>query len=129
MPAQANTAAVLPVGSSTEEEEMEVQEMFERLQAQIGTAEQRNSERFEEIGKRFDQVDKRFDQVREEIKDTKHDIIAYVDKRIEDVDKRIEGVDGRLRTIESTQAEIKGKLDFVESYLLGCNDTRTAPAE
>ena len=50
-------------------------------------------------------------------------------KRIDDTNKRVDGLDGRLRTIESTQAEIKGKLDFVEMYILGRNDTRTAPAE
>ena len=55
--------------------------------------------------------------------------IDETNKRIDDTNRRIDGIDGRLRVIESTQAEIKGKLDFVESYLLGRNDTRTAPAE
>ena len=66
------------------------------------------------LGKRIDDTNKRIDDT---------------NRRIDDTNRRIEGIDGRLRTIENTQAEIKGKLDFVESHLLGRNDTRTAPAE
>ena len=42
---------------------------------------------------------------------------------------RIDGIDNRLRSLENGQAEIRGKLDFVEAYVLGRNSTRTAPAE
>ena len=77
------------------------------------------------LGKRIDETNKRIDETNKRIDDTS----AALVKRIDDTNRRIDGIDGRLRVIESTQAEIKGKLDFVESYLLGCNDTRTAPAE
>ena len=57
-------------------------------------------------------------------------------KRIDDTNKRIDGLSGRidgigarLRALENGQAEIRGKLDFVEAYILGRNDTRTVPAE
>ena len=70
------------------------------------------------LGKRIDDTNKRID-----------DTSAALVKRVDDTNRRIDGIDGRLRVIGSTQAEIKGKLDFVESYLLGRNDTRTAPAE
>ena len=63
------------------------------------------------LGKRIDDTNKRIDRVSESL------------------GARIDGIDGRLRTIESTQAEIKGKLDFVEAYILGRNDTGTVPAE
>ena len=55
--------------------------------------------------------------------------IDDTNRRIDDTNRRIDGLDGRLRTIENTQAEIKGKLDFVEAYMVGRNDARTAAAE
>ena len=73
------------------------------------------------IGRRIDDTNKRID-----------DMNDTLDKRIEGMGNslgaRIDGIDGRLRAIENGQAEIKGKLDFVETYLLGRNDTRTVPA-
>ena len=70
------------------------------------------------LGKRIDDTNKRIDDTNRRIDNINQSLSA-----------RIEGIDGRLRTIENTQAEIKGKLDFVESYLLGRNDTGIAPAE
>ena len=70
------------------------------------------------LGKRIDDTNRRID-----------DTNRGIDNINQSLSARIEGIDGRLRTIENTQAEIKGKLDFVESYLLGRNDTGIAPAE
>ena len=103
------------------------------------------------LGKRIDDTNKRIDETNatlvkriddasaalgKRIDDTSaalgkriDDTSAALGKRIDDTNRRIEGIDGRLRTIENTQAEIKGKLDFVESYMVGRNDTRTVPAE
>ena len=82
-----------------------------RLEARLG---KRIDDTSAALGKRIDGTNRRIDDT---------------NKHIGDTNKRIDGIDGRLRAIESTQAEIKGKLDFVESYLLGRNDTRAAPAE
>ena len=99
------------------------------------------------LGKRIDDTNKRIDDTNRHIDDTAaalgkriDDTAAALGKRIDDTNNRIDGIsnnlgnridgiDGRLRAIENGQAEIKGKLDFVEAYILGRNDTRTAPAE
>ena len=69
------------------------------------------------------------DRLGKRIDDTSTALGKRIDRVSESLGARIDGIDGRLRTIESTQAEIKGKLDFVEAYILGRNDTGTVPAE
>ncbi len=77
------------------------------------------------LGKRIDDTNKRIDDTNRRIDDTG----AALVKRIDDTNKRIDGIDNRLRALETGQAEIKGKLDFVEAYILGRNAPETAPAE
>ena len=69
-----------------------------------------------DIDKRFDGVDRRFDGI---------------DKRLDGIDSRLDGIDSRLRSVEQGLAEAKGKLTFVESYILGRNEPEPgkAPAE
>ncbi len=79
--------------------------------------------RFEDrLGKRIDDTNRRID-------DTNAALVRLVDDTGSALGTRIDGIDRRLRTPENGQAEIKGKLDFVEAYILRRNDTRTAPAE
>ena len=85
------------------------------------------------LGKRIDDTSaalgKRIDDASAALGKRIDDTSAALGKRIDDTNRRIDGLDGRLRTIENTQAEIKGKLDFVEAYMVGRNDARTAAAE
>ncbi len=76
-----------------------------------------------DIDKRFDGVDRRFDGV-----DRRFD---GIDKRLDGIDSRLDGIDSRLRSVEQGLAEAKGKLTFVESYILGRNEPEPgeAPAE
>ncbi len=69
-----------------------------------------------DIDKRFDGVDRRFDGI---------------DKHLDGIDSRLDGIDSRLRSVEQGLAEAKGKLTFVESYILGRNEPEPgeAPAE
>ena len=78
---------------------------------------------FDGVDKRFDSVDKRFDGV-----DKRFD---GIDKRLDGIDSRLDGIDARLRSVEQGLAEAKGKLTFVESYILGRNEPEPgeAPAE
>ena len=66
-----------------------------------------------DMDKRFEGVDKRFDAI---------------EKRF---DERFDGIDARLRSVEQGLAEVKGRLAFVESYILGRTETAAgeAPAE
>ena len=92
------------------------------------------------LGKRIDDTSaalgKRIDDTGAALGKRIDDTGAALGKRIDDTNKRIDGlsaridgIDDRLRTLENGQAEIKGKLDFVELYIVGRNDTRTVPAE
>ena len=92
------------------------------------------------LGKRIDDTNKHIDDTAAALGRRIDDTAAALGKRIDDTNNRIDGIsenlgtridgiDGRLRALENGQAEIKGKLDFVEAYILGRNDTRTAPAE
>ena len=88
------------------------------------------------LGKRIDDTNKRIDDTNKRIDDTNKRIDntgAALVKRIDDtgaaLGARIDGIDSRLRALENGQAEIRGKLDFVEAYILGRNDPGTAPAE
>ena len=78
--------------------------------------EKRFDERLRGLEKRFDErfvgIDKRFDSV---------------DKRFDGVDKRLDGVDTRLRSVEQGVYETKGRLAFMESYILGRKES--APGE
>ena len=76
-----------------------------------------------DIDKRFDGVDRQFDGV-----DRRFD---GIDKRLDGIDSRLDGIDSRLRSVEQGLAEAKGKLTFVESYILGRNEPEPgeAPAE
>ena len=73
-----------------------------------------------DIDKRFDGVERRFDARFEDI-----------DKRFDGIDKRLDGIDTRLRSVEQGLSEVKGRLAFVESYILGRNESApgVAPAE
>ena len=76
-----------------------------------------------DIDKRFDGVDKRFDGIDKRL--------DGIDKRLDGIDSRLDGIDARLRSVEQGLAEAKGKLTFVESYILGRNEPEPgeAPAE
>ena len=66
-----------------------------------------------DLGQRLDGIDRRIDGV---------------EKRI---DGRLDGIDARLRAVEQGLAEVKGKLTFVENYILRRNEPASgeAPAE
>ena len=68
------------------------------------------------IGSLRRDIDKRFDGV---------------DKRLDGIDFRLDGIDSRLRSVEQGLAEARGKLTFVESYILGRNQPEPGetPAE
>ena len=89
----------------------------------IGSLRRDIDKRFDGVDKRFDDVDKRFDGV-----DRRFD---GIDKRLDGIDSRLDGIDSRLRSVEQGLAEAKGKLTFVESYILGRNEPEPgkAPAE
>ena len=89
----------------------------------IGSLRRDIDKRFDGVDKRFDGVDKRFDGV-----DKRFD---GIDKRLDGIDSRLDGIDARLRSVEQGLAEAKGKLTFVESYILGRNEPEPgeAPAE
>ena len=89
----------------------------------IGSLRRDIDKRFDGVDKRFDGVDKRFDGV-----DRRFD---GIDKRLDGIDSRLDGIDTRLRSVEQGLAEAKGKLTFVESYILGRNEPEPgeAPAE
>ena len=57
-----------------------------------------------DLGQRLDGIDRRIDGV---------------EKRI---DGRLDGIDTRLRAVEQGLAEVKGKLTFVENYILRRNE-------
>ena len=63
-----------------------------------------------DIDRRFDAIDKRIDGI---------------EKRF---DERFDGIDARLRSVEHGLAEVKGRLAFVESYILGRTETATEDA-
>ncbi len=52
-------------------------------------------------------------------------------QRLDGIDRRIDGIDTRLRAVEQGLAEVKGKLTFVENYILRRNEPvgGEAPAE
>ncbi len=89
----------------------------------IGSLRRDIDKRFDGVDKLFDGVDKRFDGV-----DKRFD---GIDKRLDGIDSRLDGIDARLRSVEQGLAEAKGKLTFVESYILGRNEPEPgeAPAE
>ncbi|MCY4550577.1 MAG: hypothetical protein OXC28_19610 [Defluviicoccus sp.] len=74
-----------------------------------------------DMDKRFDAIEKRFD-----------DRIDGIEKRLEErfdgIDKRLDGIDARLRLVEQGLAEVKGRLAFVESFILGRTETAAGEA-
>ena len=88
-----------------------------------------------DMDKRFDAIEKRFDDRIDGIEKRFDDRFDAMDKRIDAIEKRFDdrfdGIDTRLRSVEQGLAEIKGRLAFVESYILGRTETATeeAPAE
>ena len=76
----------------------------------IGSLRRDMEKRFEGVDKRFDAIDKRIDGI---------------EKRF---DERFDGIDARLRSVEQGLAEVKGRLAFVESYILGRTETATEDA-
>ncbi len=102
--------------------------------------EDRLGARIDDTNKRIDDTNKRIDDTNRRIDDTAAALVKRIDDtaaalgaRIDDttaaLGARIDGIDNRLRALETGQAEIKGKLDFVEAYILGRNAPGTAPAE
>ena len=104
MPQQASNAAVL-MDLSTQEEEMEIMEMFETLRADIAAAEQRTNLRFQEMREQIRNdvkdvraevkdvrahVDKRVEELRTEIKEVRTETVAHVDKRVDDLRQDIQ---------------------------------------
>ena len=75
----------------------------------IGSLRRDIDKRFDGVDKRMDGMEKRFDRM---------------EKRFDD---RFDGIDARLRSVEQGLAEVRGKLTFVESYILGRNEP--APEE
>ena len=70
-----------------------------------------------DMDKRFDAIEKRFD-----------DRLDGIDKRLDGIDKRLDGIDARLRLVEQGLAEVKGRLAFVESFILGRTETAAGEA-
>ncbi len=95
--------------------------------------EDRLSKRIDDTNKRIDDTNRRIDETAAALVKRIDDTTAALVKRIDDttaaLGARIDGIDNRLRALETGQAEIKGKLDFVEAYILGRNAPGTAPAE
>ena len=91
----------------------------ERFDERLRGVEKRFDERFAGIGVRFDGIDKRFADI-----DKRFDA---VDKRFDGIDRRLDGIDTRLRSVEQGVSEANGRFAFVESYILGRNET--APGE
>ncbi len=85
------------------------------------------------LGARIDDTNRRIDDTAAALVKRIDDTAAALGARIDDttaaLGARIDGIDNRLRALETGQAEIKGKLDFVEAYILGRNAPGTAPAE
>ena len=73
-----------------------------------------------DIDKRFDGVDKRMDGMERRFDDR----FDRMEKRFDD---RFDGIDARLRSVEQGLAEVRGRIAFVESYILGRNEP--APEE
>ncbi len=70
-----------------------------------------------DMDKRFDAIEKRFD-------DRLDGIVA----RLDGIVARLDGVDARLRLVEQGLAEVKGRLAFVESFILGRSETAAGEA-
>ena len=51
-----------------------------------------------------------------------------MDKRFDAMEKRFDAIDARLRLVEQGVAEVKGRLAFVESYILGHAETSAGEA-
>ena len=75
--------------------------------------EKRFDDRFDGVDRRMDGMEKRFD-----------DRFDRMEKRFDD---RFDGIDARLRSVEQGLAEVRGRIAFVESYILGRNEP--APEE
>ncbi len=91
--------------------------------------EDRLGARIDDTNKRIDDTNKRIDDTNRRIDDTAAALVKRIDDTTAALGARIDGIDNRLRALETGQAEIKGKLDFVEAYILGRNAPGTAPAE
>ena len=91
-----------------------------------------------DIDKRFDGVETRFEERFRGVETRFEERFEGIDKRFEDIDKRfdgidrrLDGIDMRLRSVEQGLSEAKGKLTFVESYILGRKESAqgAVPAE
>ena len=69
-----------------------------------------------DMDKRLDGMDRRFGER-----------FDGMDKHLDGVDRRLDGIDARLRSVEQGLSEVRGRLAFVESYILGRNEP--APEE
>ena len=80
-----------------------------------------------DIDKRFDGVDKRMDGVDKRIDGMEKRFDDRFDRMEKRFDDRFDGIDTRLRSVEQGLAEIRGRIAFVEAYILGRNEP--APEE
>ena len=107
---------VTTIGSLRRDIDKRFDGVEKRFEERLLGVERRFDERLEGIEKRFDErfegIDKRFEDI---------------DKRFDGIDKRLDGIDTRLRSVEQGVSESKGKLAFMESYILG--RIESAPGE
>ena len=84
-----------------------------------------------DIDKRFDGMEKRFEERFRSVETRFEERFEGIDRRFDGVDRRLDGIDMRLRSVEQGLSEAKGKLAFVESYILGRTESAQGevPAE
>ena len=73
-------------------------------------------------------MDKRFDAIKKRFDDRIDGIEKRFEERFDGIDKRLDGIDARLRLVEQGLAEVKGRLAFVESFILGRTETAAGEA-
>ena len=56
-------------------------------------------------------------------------VFAWLRSDIRDVRERVDRMDDRFRGVEQELAEMKGKLTFIENYILRRNEPAPDPAE
>ena len=93
----------------------------------IGSLRRDIDKRFDGVDKRFDGVDKRMDGVDKRIDGMEKRFDDRFDRMEKRFDDRFDGIDTRLRSVEQGLAEIRGRIAFVEAYILGRNEP--APEE
>ncbi len=98
----------------------DIDKRFDGVDKRMDGMEKRFDDRFDGVDRRMDGMEKRFDDRFDRME-------KRFDNRFDGIDKRLDGVDGRLRSVEQGLAEVRGRIAFVESYILGRNEP--APEE